>query len=342
MPKGRKKLNKSVLLLIITVLSSMSIGAYLLTNGKISGKQTQIEQVTRYKELNDSLSILDIEIRESKTPELRLLNKERKNLLQAKVESLRNNFVGETLLDGDLPIQTKLPSWLINIKNLIYFVVSVLALFIITLSFLLLKQKRKQKVNLEDLYDQSKLKQSKAQKVEANFSNSNPKEKIENPLSKLSEILEKEREEPQSTPNSAGPSDKISMMDALNQKKSPVSSHEDSVFNFDEAVKNPRSRSEIRKQLHSSETIENLKPLPSKSDELDKIFDWPLDEAPTSPKKSDVYPSTLRDLDNRDKRNSDILKLARRGFTSSEISRRLKTSQDEIEILIKLHREKGV
>jgi hypothetical protein len=341
MPKGRKKQNKSVLILIFTVLSSMGIGAYYLTNGNIVGKQKQIEQVARYKMLNDSLSLIDIQIRESKTPELTMLHKERKKLLHAKVESLRINFVGETLLDNDQPIQTKLPSWLINIKNLIYFVVSILIVFVSILSFLIFKRKRKQKVNLEDLYDQSKIKQSKAEKAEAQFSKSKP---VENPLTKLSKILEKERSiEPISKAN-PGPSDNISMMDALNTNKKTrpkPEQKEKAAFNFDEALENPRSKSEIRKQLHTTETIEKLKPLPTQPDEFDKIFEWPLDEKPVE-NKTDIYPSTLRDLDTRDKRNSDILKLARRGFTSSEISRRLKTSQDEIEILIKLHREKGI
>jgi DNA-binding CsgD family transcriptional regulator len=37
----------------------------------------------------------------------------------------------------------------------------------------------------------------------------------------------------------------------------------------------------------------------------------------------------------------DILKLARRGFTSSEIARRLRISQDQVEFAIRLQREKG-
>ena len=131
------------------------------------------------------------------------------------------------------------------------------------------------------------------------------------------------------------------MEEALSQNSNNNTS-DSYIFNFDEAVKNPRSNSEIKKRLHSNETLEKLKPLPTQPNELDKIFDWPLDERPNTQKQPYLYPSTLRDLDYRDKRNSDILKLARRGFTSSEISRRLKTSQDEIEILIKLYLEKGI
>jgi DNA-binding NarL/FixJ family response regulator len=37
--------------------------------------------------------------------------------------------------------------------------------------------------------------------------------------------------------------------------------------------------------------------------------------------------------------NTEILKLARRGFTSSEIARRLRVAQDQVETVIRLHRE---
>jgi DNA-binding CsgD family transcriptional regulator len=36
-----------------------------------------------------------------------------------------------------------------------------------------------------------------------------------------------------------------------------------------------------------------------------------------------------------------VLKLARKGMTSSEISRRMRISQDQVEFIIRLRREKG-
>lgn len=338
MPKGRNKSNNTILLLIVVLLSSLSIMTFLLTNGKTYGnKQTQIEQVYLYKELQDSLSKLDIKIRESTTHEIKSLNKEQKKILEAKVARLRNNFIGETLLDEDLPIQTKFANWLKKNKNIIYFIVSLLFIFLFSITFLILKQK----VKLENLCNSSKIKKSKSQKVQENFKNPLKQTLKKTTISKLSEILEKEKTKNTPTPYDRGPSDNISMKEALNQNFNN-NTCDSEIFNFDEAVKNPRSNSEIKKRLHSNKTIEKLKPLPTQPDELNKIFDWPLDEKRNTQQQPNLYPSTLRDLDNRDKKKSDILKLARRGFTSSEISRRLKTSQNEIEILIKLHREKGI
>ncbi len=42
-----------------------------------------------------------------------------------------------------------------------------------------------------------------------------------------------------------------------------------------------------------------------------------------------------------DEKKAEVYKLARRGLTSSEISRRLRMSQDQVEMLIRLRREKG-
>jgi hypothetical protein len=42
-----------------------------------------------------------------------------------------------------------------------------------------------------------------------------------------------------------------------------------------------------------------------------------------------------------ERRKEEVLKLARKGMTSSEISRRLRISQDQVEIIIRMRREKG-
>lgn len=55
----------------------------------------------------------------------------------------------------------------------------------------------------------------------------------------------------------------------------------------------------------------------------------------------EIFPSTLNRFDQEDKQKSDVIKLARRGYTSSEIARRLKLSQDQVEFIIRLQREKG-
>ncbi len=54
----------------------------------------------------------------------------------------------------------------------------------------------------------------------------------------------------------------------------------------------------------------------------------------------DAMPPTT-ELELVERRKVEVLKLARKGLTSSEISRRLRLSQDQVEFIIRLRREKG-
>lgn len=53
-----------------------------------------------------------------------------------------------------------------------------------------------------------------------------------------------------------------------------------------------------------------------------------------------VMPPTT-EVERVERRKEEVLKLARKGMTSSEISRRLRISQDQVEFIIRLRREKG-
>lgn len=53
-----------------------------------------------------------------------------------------------------------------------------------------------------------------------------------------------------------------------------------------------------------------------------------------------VMPPTT-EVERVERRKAEVLKLARKGMTSSEISRRLRISQDQVEFIIRLRREKG-
>lgn len=53
-----------------------------------------------------------------------------------------------------------------------------------------------------------------------------------------------------------------------------------------------------------------------------------------------VMPPTT-EVERVERRKDEVLKLARKGMTSSEISRRLRISQDQVEFIIRLRREKG-
>lgn len=53
-----------------------------------------------------------------------------------------------------------------------------------------------------------------------------------------------------------------------------------------------------------------------------------------------VMPPTT-EVERVERRKEEVLKLARKGLTSSEISRRMRISQDQVEFIIRLRREKG-
>ena len=53
-----------------------------------------------------------------------------------------------------------------------------------------------------------------------------------------------------------------------------------------------------------------------------------------------VMPPTT-EVERVERRKEEVLKLARKGMTSSEISRRMRISQDQVEFIIRLRREKG-
>ena len=54
-----------------------------------------------------------------------------------------------------------------------------------------------------------------------------------------------------------------------------------------------------------------------------------------------MTPAALTRLEQEDRLKSDILKLAHRGYTESEIARRLKMPPEQVAQVIRLARERG-
>lgn len=78
-------------------------------------------------------------------------------------------------------------------------------------------------------------------------------------------------------------------------------------------------------------------PEPTDSDELSTEE---LEEDAEDEDSPGVMPPTT-ELEKVERRKDEVLKWARRGLTSSEISRRMRISQDQVEFIIRLRREKG-
>lgn len=70
------------------------------------------------------------------------------------------------------------------------------------------------------------------------------------------------------------------------------------------------------------------------------------DEDVAEPEDSEEPPSgafmpPTTEVERVERRKAEVLKLARKGLTSSEISRRMRISQDQVEFIIRMRREKG-
>lgn len=63
-------------------------------------------------------------------------------------------------------------------------------------------------------------------------------------------------------------------------------------------------------------------------------------EDPEEPPSGAFMPPTT-EVERVERRKAEVLKLARKGLTSSEISRRMRISQDQVEFIIRMRREKG-
>lgn len=118
-------------------------------------------------------------------------------------------------------------------------------------------------------------------------------------------------------------------------------------------VQSPHDMPEVQEEIINHEVASKIKaPQNDQETDLPDLSNIPEDSALKSkiqpsqapsgiPKAEEIFPSTLNRFDQEDKDKSDVLKLARRGYTSSEIARRLKISQDQVDFIIKLQREKG-
>jgi hypothetical protein len=80
------------------------------------------------------------------------------------------------------------------------------------------------------------------------------------------------------------------------------------------------------------------KPAPSGLSMEDEEEDV-AEEAPEPPPGTFMPPTT--EVERVERRKAEVLKLARKGLTSSEISRRMRISQDQVEFIIRMRREKG-
>lgn len=127
------------------------------------------------------------------------------------------------------------------------------------------------------------------------------------------------------------------LLDTLNANK------EQTALNVQEANNTPIAQKRS-KAPQARVASPNLDPQPVEAPQAipgSKIQPAQNPQARPPVNSEEIFPSTLNRFDQEDKQKSDVIKLARRGYTSSEIARRLKLSQDQVEFIIRLQREKG-
>ncbi len=86
-----------------------------------------------------------------------------------------------------------------------------------------------------------------------------------------------------------------------------------------------------------------LKPLPAWGEESEssaKRLSMEDEDGDAFGEEGSVMPPTT-EVELVERRKGEVLKLARKGLTSSEISKRMRISQDQVEFIIRLRREKG-
>jgi hypothetical protein len=153
---------------------------------------------------------------------------------------------------------------------------------------------------------------------------------------------------------SSSSSSKVSKQTNPKPKPKAHKTNTDDLFKKLEQLKNPQgiARPSGKKEKSTILSPNTLKKdafldaldrveIPSNPPHVDQL-DIP-GENRTTPKVEErpVYPSTLSRLESEEDGKSDIIKLARRGFTGSEIARRLRVSQDQVEFVIRMHRERS-
>lgn len=312
------------LIVILIILSTLAWGVYEWSAP--SNHQSQLKEAKeKYATLQDSIQNLDYQIREAHEVQIIQLQKDRLTLFQKQIESTRKSI---TLLSKSkkslafIPFDLSASLSKNPLIQILLWIALALCVFVTILFFMIKKRKNmtsKAKVKAKPI-TMDQVRPPTAQEAGQN--------QLEDLLARL---------------QAGGPVAKVSQRP---KKSTQVASHpinsptviaESDLNEITPAaeviIPNQSSDSTIEKVAESHfqtgpEVSANFNPAPAPK------FD-------DKPKEEEIFPSSLNRLDQEDREKSDVLKLARRGYTSSEIARRLKLSQDQVEFIIRLEREKG-
>jgi len=112
------------------------------------------------------------------------------------------------------------------------------------------------------------------------------------------------------------------------ESKSVAQVHQQALTSFEDAIKKV------------AQLTNNTTPVNPMAEQRKPVLPMEDEEIPPDESLRGVMPPTT-EIERVERRKEEVLKLARKGVTSSEISRRLRLSQDQVEFIIRLRREKG-
>lgn len=302
------KLFKSKIFLIILASTLFGGGAYLYFAwaGQGSLQSQQLKDYTqKYYSLQDSIGTLSYSLRQDIEPKIAQIQKDRIELFQTQISDLRVKISRINTQQSHLtPSPSNLDYFKTPMGQIILWVLVAISTLIGMLWIIAQRRKR----------NKGKIKLPKKPPV---------KDSSPQGSSSLEQLLDtlnanKEAQAPQTPIAQARPK-------APRAPQARVASP-----NLDQKFNQPQQSEEFQQPLNSIQEIPGSKIQPSQTPQ----FRPPVNS-------EEIFPSSLNRFDQEDKQKSDVIKLARRGYTSSEIARRLKLSQDQVEFIIRLQREKG-
>ena len=316
--------SKSLWITLGVALLGVSFFAYKWLDKSDLVKSQLNEQKNRYLQLQDSIQTLHYSIRENPPVHIANLQKDRIKLFQSQAEGFREKIAQLSSKKVSPANNSKEPStnlsfesiWSSKWVQIITYIIIALLLMLIILFVLISKFNR----------NKGKIKAQPKQKPSISESSSD----LEELLNQLKDNGSIKAPIARQSRKQAPP--KVSSLNTQTEQGETIlnTQDEEPVSSYQLVNETPRtSTSEKNEKEVFGTQNKSTNPLAPNSTKQ------------TQTEHKSIFPSSLNRFDREDKQKSDVLKLARRGYTSSEIARRLKVSQNQVDFIIKLQREKG-
>ncbi|MGL1933920.1 MAG: helix-turn-helix domain containing protein [Fibrobacterales bacterium] len=322
-------MNKNKLTKIIIIIAAIAIGSVAVIEGfalfspntlpiqsLFGGNQELKKQEERYHTYIDSLNTLDFKIRSETDSKVKLLDQERQKYYRTKIETIRSKLAGESI-DTESNTEQSVESLSSTILTALAIPIGIL-IILIALVIYLIRRKKPEPTLPQDQ------KPSLAQRFDNAIEQANTKQRPKESISMMLKTLNK----------------------SLEEKKAEKSDALKSTQDLPQAVS--RDRGDKPRVMASSNTFVETKAVPlvkppenivQKETDSGKI-EIIAPETPIVPHLVDDESETKEEVFEKEAQiNADVIKLARRGYTSSEIARRLRISQDQVDLIIRMQRE---